>query len=161
MNNMVRNSIVYNDIKQVYNDNFSLFEQFKNKTILITGATGLIGSFLIRCLLYANKKNKLNLKIIALVKNKAKAKLYFNSEIRNKKIKLIVQDIAKPIKLREKVDFVVHCASNTSSQSFVDYPVETLNTIIEGTKNILEFAKKQKLKEWFICLQWKCMGSLK
>ena len=86
MQNMVRNSIVYNDIKQVYNDNFSLFEKFQNKIILITGATGLIGSFLIRCLLYANKQNDLNLKIIALVKNKAKAKLYFNSEIKNKKL---------------------------------------------------------------------------
>ena len=146
MNNMVRNSIVYNDIKRVYNDNLSLFEKLQYKTILITGATGLIGSFLIRCLLYANKQSSLNIKIIALVRNKAKAKEHFHIELQDNALKLLVQDVVKPIKSKEKVDYIVHCASNTSSQSFVDYPVETLNTTIEGTKNILEFAKKAKIK---------------
>lgn len=146
MKNMVRNSIVYNDIKRVYNDNLSLFEQLQNKTILITGATGLIGSFLIRCLLYANKQSNLNIKILALVRNKAKAKEYFYRELHNNALKLLVQDVSESINSKENVDYIVHCASNTSSQSFVDYPVETLNTIIEGTKNILEFAKKAKIK---------------
>ena len=58
----------------------------------------------------------------------------------------MVQDILKPVKIREKVDFIIHTANSTSSKSFVETPVETINSIVDGTNNILKFAKDKKVK---------------
>ena len=131
------------DIKEVVNSEFINWDFFKNSVILITGGTGLIGSHIIKSILYANETYETNIKIIALVRNKKKAESIFNCP---KELKLIVQNIEEPVKYRGKVDYIIHAASNTSSESFVKYPVETLDTILHGTKNILEFARKKKVK---------------
>ena len=131
------------DTKAIVNSEFINWDFFKNSVILITGGTGLIGSHIIKSILYANETYETNIKIIALVRNKKKAESIFNCP---KELKLIVQNIEEPVKYRGKVDYIIHAASNTSSESFVKYPVETLDTILHGTKNILEFARKKKVK---------------
>ena len=55
-------------------------------------------------------------------------------------------DIVEEIKLNEPIDYIFHCASVTASRIMIEKPVETLMTSVEGTKNVLEFARKQKCK---------------
>lgn len=52
-------------------------EQFRDKTILITGSTGLIGSLLIKFFIYLNRTQNLGIKIYGTVRNLDKAKSYF------------------------------------------------------------------------------------
>ncbi len=121
------------DIQEIIN-NFDM-SVFKGKTILVTGATGLIGKICVKSLMrYA--------RVIALVRNKEKASQIFGE---NKNLTLLVQDINSPIYTNEKTDFIIHCASFTSSQDFVQKPVETIYTALNGTRNVLEFAKKNKI----------------
>ena len=58
----------------------------------------------------------------------------------------VYQDITKPIKFSKKVDYVIHTANSTSSASFVNNPVETIDSIVKGTKNVLDFARKSGVK---------------
>lgn len=127
--------ILNEDIKNIIND-FDM-SVFKDKTVFITGATGLIGKLCTMTLLNSNA----NVKVIALVRNKQKADKIFRE---NENLKLVVQDINDKIKIKDKVDYIIHTASTTSSSDFIKYPVETILTAVEGTKNVLEFAKKQK-----------------
>ena len=110
-----------------------------NKTILVTGATGLIGKTLIKSMLYYNKKNIEKINIIACVRNLDKAKTIFGEE--TDFFKYLVSDICdiKPQKLF--INAIIHAASQTASKFFVKNPVETIKTALVGTKNILEFAK--------------------
>lgn len=131
------------DTREIVNSEYINWLFFKNSTIMITGATGLIGEQIIKSLLLANEENDTNIKVLALVRNKKKALSKFS---KNKNLKFIVQDISKPVKYSGDVDFIIHTANSTSSKDFVEKPVETINSIMTGTKNILEFGREKLIK---------------
>jgi len=74
---MKSNKIIENDTKEIINSEFINWEELKNKTIMITGATGLIGAKLITSFLAAKK----NIKIIALARSKERLENLFQKEI--------------------------------------------------------------------------------
>lgn len=140
------NSIRQKDLEELIQN--PVFEEFKNSTIMVTGATGLIGSEIVLAFLCANRLKSLNTKIIALVRNLEKAKKIFSCQIDNSNLKIIEQDINNPIEYNENVDYVIHTANTTSSKEMLTNPVETINTIVNGTNNILEFAKTKMRKSF-------------
>ena len=133
------------DTREIAHSEIINWEHFKNSTILVTGATGLIGKQIVNSILYTNENSDYNIKIVALVRNKKKADELFWKNYTNN-LKYIVQDIQKPIKFKDKIDYIIHTANSTSSKDFTEKPVETINSIINGTKNILEFARVKKVK---------------
>lgn len=133
-------TVFEDDIKNIIKDfDFSVFD---GKTVFITGATGLIGKLCAKSLLEA----PYNIKVLALVRNEKKAKKIFGED---KNLELLVQDINEPISFVVErgyyTDYIIHTASVTSSSDFVNKPVETIKTAIQGTKNVLEFAKTQNI----------------
>ena len=121
---------------------FELADQLQGSTFLITGATGLIGATLIRCLLALNKQ----IKIIAPVRNISKANNLFD-KTQLDSIQFINCDfIDYDYTQIDNVDFIIHCAAPTSSKFFVEHPVETFNTIMQGTQKMLSLAHDKKAK---------------
>lgn len=119
------------------------WKEFKNSTILITGANGMIASAIIEFLLYLNKKN-LNINIVGLVRNLEKAKEKF-SETSHEKLVLIEHDIRKPFKKYScKVNYVIHAASLASPKYYGEYPCEIIEANSVGTSNMLKFANENK-----------------
>ncbi len=139
------NKIEELDTKEIVNSEYINWEYFRNKTVLVTGATGLIGKQIVKALLLANSKLETNINVIALARNPQKVKDIFGST-KNNKIKFIYQDIEKNLNYSKNVDDIIHTANSTSSSSFVETPVETISSIVQGTKNILNFAIKSKAK---------------
>ena len=122
-----------------YIANYDLpYDRLKGKTVLVTGATGLIGVSLVRALLAIG-----DIKVIALVRNAEKAKCIYGDKI-GQFLKLHVADVVDKIKIEEAVDYIFHCASVTASKVMIEKPVETLLTSVEGTKNILNLAWEKR-----------------
>lgn len=126
---------------QQFAGHFELYEQLRGKSFLITGATGLIGSVMVRCLLELNWQKQLGLNIVAIVRDNEKAKRvladdYMEIDVMHIPLSGISQDA-----ICTKVDYIVHLACPTESIYFVEHPVETLRTAIDGTTAVLEFAK--------------------
>ncbi len=105
--------------------------RLKNKTIYVTGATGLIGSTLVQALLCCT-----NAHVVVQVRNKPKAQKMFGDNV-----EYVVCSLNEVPVYSGNVDYIVHCANPTSSIFFVNNPVETIDSAVNGTKNILEFAK--------------------
>ena len=131
------------DTREIVNSEYINWDFFKNSTIMITGATGLIGEQIVKSILLANEEKNTNIKILALVRNKKKALDKFS---KNKNLKFIIQDISKSVKYNGDADFIIHTANSTSSKDFVEKPVETIDSIMTGTTNILEFGKSKNIK---------------
>ena len=113
----------------------TLLKEFRNQTILVTGATGLIGSLLVKLLMYANSKEELNCTIIAIVRNVEKGKKIFSEYLFDDKLKISVCDLSKDICIDTDVDYIVHTAAVTKSKEMVQYPVDNIDVSINGTRN--------------------------
>ena len=133
----MNNSIFEEDIKNIIN--YFDMSVFDGKTILVTGATGSIGKLCVKSLLNSGY----NTQVIALVRDEEKAKNIFGE---SKRLTYLVQDINQRINTTRRVDYIIHAASTTSSKDFVEKPVETIYTAINGSRNILEFAKNKRLE---------------
>lgn len=116
------------------------YERLKKTTVMVTGATGLIGISIVRALIAIG-----DIQVVALVRNIEKANKLYNKYERDN-IEFIVGDIMHPINVNRKIDWIFHCAAVTTSKLMIEKPVETLFTAIEGTKNILELARKNECK---------------
>lgn len=134
--------VLREDLERIILDNRINVERFRNRTFLITGATGLIAYNLINLLLLLNDKEKLQARIIASVRNKGKAlKIYGERS----DIRYIQGDIISPFSIDEHIDYIVHTASQTDSRAFVDDPIGVIETTIQGTRNVLDFACRDEI----------------
>ncbi|HEM3667618.1 TPA: NAD-dependent epimerase/dehydratase family protein [Streptococcus suis] len=126
-------------------ENSELLTALTNKTVFVTGATGLIGSHLVYSLVFANRLLQTNIKIVAAVRSKEKAMYKFADCL--SEIDFHVSDISQEQSYAGDIDFIIHGASVTASRDFVEKPVDTIFTALNGTKNILELAKVKKVKK--------------
>ena len=141
----MENIVLKQDIEGLIDD-CNLYECFENKTVLVTGATGLIGSLIVKSFLAYAEKSKKKIKLIAVVRDRKKAIDIFRDYLSDF-IDIVELDIvSKEINFEEKIDYIFHCASRTASRDFVEKPVETIETAIYGTNNILKFANKKQVK---------------
>lgn len=113
----------------------------ENKTVFLTGATGLIGQSLIRLLLSGPEQPA---RILALTRNRTKAKEAFAALPGREKLLWIEGDVRNLPEIPGDIDFMVHGAAETGSRAFVEAPVEVIETAYAGTKNMLELAGKKK-----------------
>ena len=111
----------------------------QNKSILITGANGLIGSYLTNYLVYLNQKNNTNITIYAMSRSKTKLEQCFKE---TENLVLVEQDLNEDLKFDSKIDYIIHTAGNAHPLAFSKYPVDTMKTNLLGTMNLLELAKK-------------------
>lgn len=139
------NPIQKEDILNVVNISQIEWEKFRDKKIAVTGATGLIGKNLIYTLLEADKKYGLGCQILAFVRNKEKATEVFGN-VDEKILKIVSQDVIKPVPEEVVADYLVHGASITTSKTMVEHPVATIMTTVEGTRNLLDFAARCQME---------------
>ena len=143
-------NIFKQDIDTVVNSDFIPWEKLNQKTILITGATGLIGYTLVSSMIKAREERNQDINLILLVRNREKAEERFKEIIKHSDgvINFIESSVENfnTVMLRNcKIDYVIHGASNTSSKGFVEYPVETIDTAVIGTRNLLRVAMEHKV----------------
>ena len=117
------------------------FDKLKGKTILISGGTGFIGTYITNIVEYRNKHYKDNIKLISLSRR---------GGISNSTIKYIKCDINNKIDIDEDIDYIIHLASNTHPKQYKDDPVGTITTNILGCKNLLDLACKKNIKRFLL-----------
>ncbi len=124
-----------------YVANLSLpWEQLSGKNVLISGATGLIGSFLVDVLMHKNSEG-LGCNIFALSRNPERAAERFSKWKGDKRLSFVRYDVNEPFSGEgiEKADYILHLASNTHPLQYATDPIGTITTNIIGLQNLLEY----------------------
>ena len=137
---MYKSEVVQSDLKNIISQNID-FEKLYNKTVLITGASGMIASYYMYTLMYLNDTKDANIKIYALVMDMDRLEEITELSTRNDIIP-IVQDVCDPIYIPEKVDYIIHMASSANPRTITKDPVGIIKANVIGTLNVLELAKK-------------------
>lgn len=118
------------------------WDKLKEKSILLSGATGLIGSFLIDVIMEKNQTEGLKCTVYMLGRSKEKADARFSKYTNDPRMVFIPYDVKKPF-VRDDigtVDYVLHLASNTHPLQYATDPIGTITTNIIGLQNMLDFA---------------------
>ena len=118
------------------------WEKLQNRSLLLSGATGLLGSFLVDVLLERNRSWGLNCRVIALSRSEEKARRRFFGHDGDANLVILSADIQQPLTAESlgDVDFVLHLASNTHPLQYATDPIGTITTNIIGLQNMLDFA---------------------
>lgn len=116
----------------------------RDAKVLITGATGLIGSCMTDVLLYSNENLNCDFDIYVMGRSQRKMEQRFSYAKDWKTLHFIEQDVCQEISMKVDVDYIIHAASNADPISYALYPAETLLTNVYGTKNVLDHARECK-----------------
>lgn len=118
------------------------WQQLEGRTVLVTGATGLIGVPLVNSLLRFGEQSANPPRVLALVRSREKAQRLLGAQMEEcPNLELVLGDVTHLPDIPGPVDYVVHAASQTASKSFVSTPVDVITTTLEGTRNVLELCR--------------------
>ncbi len=144
------NKIIEQDLQEILSVDYINWERFRNKTVLITGANGMLPAYLVFTLLYLNKIDNINVRVIALVRNTEKAYKKFQDWLEDEHLQIIQQDVSNPIVIDKevKIDYIIHAASQASPKYYGIDPVGTINANVFGTVNTLDLACKHNVESY-------------
>lgn len=137
------NPIVQDDIKAMAVPTLP-WDKFQYKTILVTGATGMLATYIIYLLIYLRKEKGISLQILALCRNKQKANDIFHPFQAEAWFQILNQDVCDTISYNGNIDYIFHLAGNASPYFINNDPVGIIKSNLLGTLNILELALEKK-----------------
>lgn len=133
------NRVLEDDLKTIIAEDLS-WEKLKNKTVMITGASGMVGSYMLYVLLMLNDEKHYGIKVDAVMRNVNK----LPEEVRNREdVNVVVADVTKDIPDVGDIDYIIHAASPASPLIMQNQAVETIAANTIGTFKTLELAKEK------------------
>ena len=135
--------IFLDDIRLISNDLNEFYDKLEGKTILIAGGKGFLGTYFTNVLKQINEILSKPMKII-IMDNLITAKDKESNV--NSNVTLIEQDISKSFDFPDELHYIIHAASIASPPTYRKFPIKTVDVNYQGTKNLLEVARKKKIK---------------
>jgi len=140
MENMSK--VVRADVYDVISDQNIPWNELRDSTVLVTGATGFIGGALVRALASANAEYNLNARLIGHGRNRNKGEAL----AQELGLEFFCGDICRPsliTDVTDRLDYVFHCATITKSVAMAAKSADVITTMVDGTRNMLELAREK------------------
>lgn len=144
--------VISDDMGNIYHRDIDTGKLF-GKTILVSGATGMLASYFVIYLIWLNEFHNANINIIALIRNDKKARNIFGEYVDRPYFKVLLDDICAPLDIDTDIDYIIHAASLASPQYYTKYPIEVAAPNSLGTYYLLKLAQKNRPKVFFILVR--------
>ena len=135
----LQSGIIDEDIERIIAEDLP-WSELAGKTVLVTGASGMIPSYVVYTMLGLNDTLHLGIQILALVRNESKARKIFGAILERDDIRLIAQDVTLPLTVAGPVDYIFHDASAARPSEHKAAPTATIRANLVGTFNLLDLA---------------------
>lgn len=151
--------IIQKDMEDIFSRNID-WKQLDGKSILLTGAYGMLASYIVYFIDYLNIVKKIDVSLIAVVRNPQKFTSKFPTICKHNFIHVISNDLNEDIEIECEVNYIIHAASLASPQYYSKCPVDVLlpNTI--GTNNLLKLAVQKKVEGFLLFSSVDIYGSI-
>jgi len=136
--------VLENDFQLIEKQYSDLFRHMIGKCILITGATGMIASYLAKLLLYY--ADQYEIEVYLQCRNMKKAEKIYQNTANSPQLHLIQIDLDKEIDLDIPCDYIIHAASAAGMFYFKNFPVEVMMPNVVGTWNLLCYARQNGIR---------------
>lgn len=149
--NLLTNPIYQSDIRNAFRLPID-WKLLSGKTILLTGATGMIASVMIDILMYHNQnlaENEQGVHIIAVSRSEEKARKRFDVYWGSQYFTYLSHDITKPLPELGTIHYILHAASNTHPRAYATDPIGTITANVQGTYQLLEYASVHNCERFF------------
>ena len=141
------NKIVQEDLKQIVSSSYINFEKLRGKTVLITGVSGMLATYLAYVIYYLDVHKNFQTKIIGTARNMEKANAKFQS-LSKEYFELVQHDVTQPFDYEKDIDYIIHAASNASPKFISTDPVGIIKANTLGTMNLLELARTKRIQNF-------------
>lgn len=141
---MIYNEKYLQDLSKTFKNNQDILK-LNNKSIFITGATGLIGSTIADYLIYLNKHQKMNISIYLGARDYNKLINRFSIYKEGVDYYYIEYDSLIKFSCTVKFNYIIHCAGNGDPSNIINQPVETILGNIKGLSDLLFYAKEKSV----------------
>lgn len=146
-NNHHTSRIVQEDIVNLAESLRECFPQFEGRTFLITGAGGFLGSYIVLLLKYLNE-NILERKLSAILLDNFVTGYEQQVIGEDDLIVFKKHNVIESFDTHLSIDYIIHNAGIASPVYYTKYPIETMDVGTLGTRNMLELAKKKRVKSF-------------
>lgn len=143
---MFNNAIYHEELIRITETSLPL-HLLDGSTLLITGASGLIGATLADIIIFYNSHKNGNINLWLMGRNECAMKLRFKNAMGIKNVHFLINDVCNEININSPIDYIVHAAGKGDPKSFVDDPVGVMNANYIGMYQVLELARKKCSKK--------------
>lgn len=143
------NKILLEDMENIYDRKID-WDIMEGKTVLLTGAYGMLASYITFYISYLNLIKKINVRLVAVVKSQEKFKKKFPEIINCSFVSVVESNLLNPLMINEKVDYIIHAASLASPQYYDTCPVDVLAPNVIGTYHMLNLAFEKKVQGFLL-----------
>jgi nucleoside-diphosphate-sugar epimerase len=137
-----QNKFITNDCARSFSGAHKQLQSLKGKTLLVTGGSGFMGSWICELVHYMNHEKKMDIKLFLMARNQARFEQNLPHIANSKNIKFIYSDVTGSIVIPKSVNYIVHAAANPDSRFHASQPFQSMKTVALGTGSILEAATR-------------------
>jgi len=143
-------NILHEDLDHILEHTKALWEDLRKKKVFITGGTGFFGKWLLESFVWANDRLKLNAQMFVLTRDPDSFKAKYPHLAEASGVAFHQGDVRKFDFPGERFDFIIHAATDASAQLNIENPLLMVDTIVEGTRRTLEFARHCGTKRFLL-----------
>ncbi len=145
--NIYENELYRADVQRISELPYE-WEKLTHMTVAVSGATGMVGSFLADVLMERNHRHNQDVTLILMGRSRNKLVHRFREYMDDANVELCVQDVNDPITEEPEPDYVIHAASTTHPRAYAEEPIGTITANVIGTKNLLDWAVASDAKRF-------------
>lgn len=121
-------------------------EQLFGCSLLITGATGMIGSAIADLIFYLNTQKQANIHLLLAGRSREKMQRRFSLFRLDQDYEFVFYEATDSAIINLNTDYIIHAASNASPASYTKQPAETMLANLVGLNALLDLMRRSSTR---------------